>query len=36
MESIFYVRPFSEEMENYEIHIFVPNSQYLEFINLLT
>ena len=36
MESIFHTRPFSEEMENYEIHIFVPNSKNLEFIKSLT
>ena len=32
MESMFNLRPFSEKMENYEISIFVPNSQNLEFI----
>ena len=32
MESILHIRPFSEKMENYEIHIFVQNSQNLEFI----
>ena len=31
MESIVNIRPFSEKIENYEIHIFVPNSQNLEF-----
>ena len=36
MESIFYIRPFSEKMENYEIYIFVPNSQNLEFIKSFT
>ena len=32
MVSIFYIPLFSEKMENYEIYIFVPNSQNLEFI----
>ena len=36
MKSIFHIRPFSEKMENYEILIFVPNSQNLEFIKSLT
>ena len=36
MKSIFYIRPFSEKMENYEIYIFVPNSQNLEFIKSFT
>ena len=36
MESIFHIRPFSEKMENYEIHIFVPKSQKIEFIKSLT
>ena len=36
MESIFHIQPFSEKIENYEIHIFVPNSQNLEFIKSLT
>ena len=36
MESIFNIRPFSEKMENCEIHIFVPNDQNLEFIKSLT
>ena len=27
MESIFHIRPFSEKMKYYEIHIFVQNSQ---------
>ena len=35
MESIFNIRPFSEKMENYEIYIFVPNSQNLELIKSL-
>ena len=29
------LRPFSEKMENYEIYIFVPNSQNIEFIKSL-
>ena len=36
MESIFHIRPFSEKMENYEIHIFNPNSQNVEFIKSIT
>ena len=36
MESTLHIRPFSEKMENYEIHVFVPNSQNLEFIKSLT
>ena len=36
METIFYIRPFSEKMENFEIHIFITNSQNLEFIKSLT
>ena len=36
MESIFHIRPYSEEMENYEIHIFDQNSQIFEFIKSLT
>ena len=36
MESLFHIRPFSEKMENYEIHIFVPKSQKIEFIKSLT
>ena len=35
MKSMFNLRPFSEKMENYEIYIFVQNSQNLEFIKLL-
>ena len=35
MESMFNLRPFSEKMKNYEIYIFVPNSQNIEFIELL-
>ena len=31
----FNIRPFSEKIENYEIHILIPNSQNLEFIKLL-
>ena len=36
MESTFHIRQFSEKIENYEIHIFVPNSQNFEFIKSLT
>ena len=36
MESFSHNRPFSEKMENYEIHIFDPNSQNVEFIKSLT
>ena len=36
MESTFHIRPFSEKMENNQIHTFVPNSQNLEFIKSLT
>ena len=36
MESIFHIQPFAEKMENYEIQIFVPNSQNLELIKSLT
>ena len=36
MESTFHIGPFSEKIENYEIHIFVPNSQNLESIKSLT
>ena len=32
---MFNLRLFSEEMENYEIYIFVPNSQNLELIKSL-
>ena len=32
MESIVHIGRFSEKMENYEIHIFFPISQNLEFI----
>ena len=35
MESIFHIRPFSEKMVNYEIQIFVPNSQNIELIKSL-
>ena len=36
MESIFHIRPFSKKTKNYEIHVFDPNSQNLEFIKSLT
>ena len=36
MKSTFHIRLFSEKMENCEIHIFIPNSQNLEFIKSLT
>ena len=32
---MFNLRPFSENMENYEINIFIPNSQNLELIKSL-
>ena len=32
MESMFNLRPFYEKMANYEIYIFIPNSQNFEFI----
>ena len=32
MESMFTLLSFSEEIENYEIYIFVQNSKNLEFI----
>ena len=35
MESMSNLRTFSEKMDNYEIYIFVPNSQNLEFIIVL-
>ena len=35
MESMFNLRSFSDKMENYEIYIFVPNSQNLEFMKSL-
>ena len=35
MESMFNLRPFSEKIENFEIYIFVLNSQNLEFIKSL-
>ena len=35
MESIFNLRPFSQKMENFEIYIFVPNSEHIEFIKSL-
>ena len=35
MESMSYLRSFSEKVENYEIYIFVKNSKNLEFMNSL-
>ena len=35
MESMFNLRPFSEKMKNYEINIFIPNSQNPELIKSL-
>ena len=35
LESSFIIQPFLEKMETYYVHIFLPNSQNLEFFKSL-